>query len=649
MIGFKIDQSSLSRKMIPPLFLMCLITMGCALIKAKADIDKSLENTVVVGRVLASSSGNGPIIVAARAMDEGNPVFHYTVLHESGEYELMVAPGRYQIFAYRDENSNLIYDAGEPAGHYGDQGSLRVPAVGVVFDIDIVIPHRGETTAIPHGTIISSSRPNKLYSRQAGDITDLDDERFSEKNGIKGFWEPMSFFRQFGGNIYFLEEYDPEKIPILFIHGAAGTPRGWRNFVEHIDRTRFQPWFFYYPSGARIDSMSYLLLWKLINLQTKYRFNRLFITAHSMGGLVARSFIVNYGRQFPCVKLFVSLATPWGGDRMAEYGVQQSPVVIPSWIDMQPEGDFIKSLYRMKMPESVRFYMFCGHSGNRNPFQSNNDGTITLSSILDYRAQSEAQMNYVFNEDHTSILFSQAILDQYNAILDEYDEKAGASRNRSGGYVRIHFSFDDEFDGVRPAHTFDLHPIGKKDGYTVIHLRDEDNGKVFGPFPSGDYVASMITPAARPKKNNIPVSIQSHTTADVNFVFMPDGVIRGCVAADLSAEEKSIGMPDYRYRSADRKVKIESIVLKGSGLYRKLGPMEDKDIDYDDFLNNNYLVSRDDFCVDTCFGFFGLPTGHYKLIIKANGYQPVEKNYSVTPGILQYFRITELTPTSRRE
>jgi hypothetical protein len=44
-----------------------------------------------------------------------------------------------------------------------------------------------------------------------------------------------------------------------------------------------------------------------------------------------------------------------------------------------------------------------------------------------------------------------------------------------------------------------------------------------------------------------------------------------------------------------------------------------------------------------------LPTGDYKLIIKANGYQSIEKEYSITPGILKYFRITELTPTPRRE
>ena len=383
MIDLKRSFPSVSRRVILTLLTIFLVTTGCALIKSKKDINTSLESTVIVGRVLASVSGSGPIIVAACSVDDGNKIAHYTVLHESGEYELAVDQGNYLVFAYWDKNSNLIYEEGEPAGQHGEAKMVRAPAVGVVFDIDVVIPEGDQTIAIPYGTKITSVRPEKLYSRQAGDITDLDDERFSEENGMKGFWEPISFFKEIGGNIYFLEEYDNEKTPILFIHGVTGTPKGWRYFVDHIDRTRFQPWFFYYPTGARIDSMSYLLLWKLSNLQAKYQFNKIYITAHSMGGLVARSFIVNYGRQFPCVKLFISLATPWGGDRMAELGVQQSPVVIPSWIDMQPEGNFIKALYRMTMPESVSFYMFYGYKGSRSPFGRNNDGTITLSSLLD--------------------------------------------------------------------------------------------------------------------------------------------------------------------------------------------------------------------------------------------------------------------------
>ena len=92
---------------------------------------------------MAKFSGNGPIIVAACSTSEGKEIAHYTVLHDSGEYELMVGQGNYYVFAYWDKNSNLIYEAGEPAGQYGDPKLVRAPAVGVVFDIDIVIPEEG--------------------------------------------------------------------------------------------------------------------------------------------------------------------------------------------------------------------------------------------------------------------------------------------------------------------------------------------------------------------------------------------------------------------------------------------------------------------------------------------------------------------------
>jgi len=637
--NLKAGRRSFFQKMIITLFIICFSAMGCALIKLEKDVNRGLESTVIVGHIYSNFPGNGPIIVAACSTGEEKKIAHYTVLHDTGEYELMVGQGTYYVFAFWDKNSNLIYEADEPAGQYGDPKMVSAPAVGVVFDIDIVIPEEEKKIEIPHGFKIASVKPEKLYSRQAGDITNLDDERFDEENGTKGFWEPYSFFKEFGGNIYFLEEYDSEKTPILFIHGAGGTPGSWQYFVDNIDRTRFQPWFFYYPTGARIDSMSYLLLWKLSNLQARFHFNKIYITAHSMGGLVARSFIVNYGQKFPFVKLFISLATPWGGDKMAEYGVQQSPAIIPSWIDMQPEGDFIKSLYRIKMPEDVSFYMFFGHRGSRNPFRSNNDETIALSSLLDYRSQSEAKMNYAFNEDHASIISSKDVLAQYNTILNEFDEKQSELLHRSGGYLKIHFKYDYDLEDVRPEPKLILRPLDEKHAETVIFLSDEDNNRTLGPFPSGDYLASMVTLAGKPTKKFIPVSIESDKTKELNFIFIPDGVIRGCVTTSLKPEEKSVGMPDYRYRSADRKIKIQSIALKGRGTHRIL-----RQIDGEDINNYDYLISRADICYNTCFSFFGLPAGDYKLTIKAEGYKTIEKDYSVTPGKLNYFRVTELMP-----
>ena len=626
------------------LLLICFVAAGCTLVKLKKEVSKSLASTILVGRVSIPSPGKGPIVVAAYAINQGKrEIAHYTILHDSGEYELMVGQGKYYVIAYWDKNHNLIYEAGEPAGHYGNPKIVSVPAGGVVLELDFVIPEKGREIDLPHGFKISSVKPEKLHSRQAGAITDLDDEYFSEEYGTKGFWEPVEFYKEVGGNIYFLEEYDPEKIPILFVHGAAGTPKGWEYFVNNIDRTRFQPWLFYYPTGARIKSMSYLLFWKLFNLQIKYKFDTIYITAHSMGGLVVRSFIMDYGRATPYVKLFISLATPWGGDRMAEFGVKQSPAVIPSWIDMQPEGEFIKSLYRTKMPETVSFYMFSGHRGSRNPFRSNNDGTITLSSTLDWRPQTEAKMNYAFNEDHTSIVFSKGVLAQYNTIINTFDEKNGTSLNQSGGNLQLNFAYDYPLAVVRPWPVLILCPIGNKHAETVIYLSADDTGRKLGPFPPGDYFASVTAIAAKPGKKHVPVSIESNKTTVLNFVFTPDGILSGYVTTALKPEDRPVGMPADRYLPENKIIAIQSITLKGNGIHRILHPLEDEDVNY-----NDYLISRADFCYNGYFYFFGLPAGVYDLDIQAQGYKPMAEKHFVMPGKKTDFRVTELIPENRR-
>ncbi|MBT8342888.1 MAG: alpha/beta hydrolase [Desulfatitalea sp.] len=634
LVGMKKHLSfAYSRKTVTFL-IMCLVTTGCALIQLKKENAKGLSSTVLVGRISTAFPCDGPIIVAAYSMNQGKrEVAHYSVLHTYGEYELIVAKGNYYVFAYWDKNSNLIYDANEPAGQYGNPKMVTAPAGGVVGNINIAIPFKTQTIHVPSGFEVSSIKPNTLCSRQAGDITDLDDERFSEELGTKGFWEPFSFFKQFGGNIYFLEEYDPAKTPILFIHGASGTPKGWRYFVNNIDRSRFQPWFFYYPSGSRINGMSYLLLWKLTNLQAKYHFNQIYITAHSMGGLVARSFIINHDDQFPYVKLFIALATPWGGDRMAEYGVKQSPAVIPCWIDLQPEGDFIKSLYTTKLPEHVSFYMFYGHKGSRNPFRSNNDGTITLSSLLDHRPQSEAKMNYAFNEDHGTILFSKDVLAQYNAILNTFDEKQRASLHRSGGYLKILFSYDYPFDGVRPSPTLLLQPVGKKNAETVIELSAYDSGRILGPFPVGDYLATFgaFTAIGR---NDVPVTIANTETSELKYILTPDNVIYGCLISAMQSKDWGAGMP------YEANFTIQSITLNGAGIHRKLQLLEGDDVN----IFFDYTVSRADLYYKGNFVFFGLPPGEYELIIHAKGYKPFLKKCFVKTGMQLDPMLIELTP-----
>lgn len=106
-----------------------------------------------------------------------------------------------------------------------------------------------------------------------------------------------------------------------------------------------------------------------------------------------------------------------------------------------------------------------------------------------------------------------------------------------------------------------LRPAGREGGEIVTFLQDEENSKLLGPFPAGDYVANMIVEAGAPQEKNIPISIKSKTTEELDVTFHADGEIRGCVTSSLKKEEKVIGMPDYLYRAVDKKVKIQS--LKG--------------------------------------------------------------------------------------
>jgi hypothetical protein len=144
------------------------------------------------------------------------------------------------------------------------------------------------------------------------------------------------------------------------------------------------------------------------------------LVAHSMGGLVVRSFLVDYGQQFPSITKFISISTPWSGDNLSEYGVKYSPGVIPAWRDMGPQSDFAQSIYRKKLPAAIDYYLFFGHKGNRNPLRPNNDGVVTLATQLGPRAQSEAKMVCGFDEDHSSILASKQVATHFSTVIDSH-------------------------------------------------------------------------------------------------------------------------------------------------------------------------------------------------------------------------------------
>jgi pimeloyl-ACP methyl ester carboxylesterase len=210
---------------------------------------------------------------------------------------------------------------------------------------------------------------------------------------------------------------------VLFVHGATGSPANWRYLVSKLDRSRFQPWFAYYPAAPHLDRIGDQIVRALSSLQVKYGFDHMILVAHSMGGLVTRG-AVDYvmdnptGRRLVSVPAFVTISSPWGGVSSATLGVKYAPVVAPMWQDMAPGSTFLESLPKTPLPPECEYDLLFSYRSDATLSSEANDGTVTVASELSMPIQRQATHVMGFDETHTSILESPQVADELNAILD---------------------------------------------------------------------------------------------------------------------------------------------------------------------------------------------------------------------------------------
>lgn len=401
---------------------------GCVLGKfsrLESNMERFAGTSALTGTVLHRASDRARIIVAVFQEHNGVPEFIYTTrLLNENFFLFLVEPGKaYYLVAFDDRDGNMAYTKGEAVGMCGSPFPkiLKVDEANKYARCRITIVKRG---SIPDAFATSLAQAQLVRKSQvplvAGEVANIDDVRFSQAYGEMGLWAPFDFIRQVGAGIYFLEPYDANKIPILFVNGAGGYPQEWKYFVNNIDRNKYQPWLYLYPSGARLETAGRTLDMFIKSLHKRHRFNTLYVTAHSMGGLVARDFIIRnrHNGKSDYIKLFISISTPWGGHEAAELGAKYSPATIPSWIDLQTDSDFQKQIFSKPLNSRVNYYLFFGHKGSPGIFTGNNDGTVSMASMLRTEAQKDSMGTYGFDEDHTSILQSPAVLQTYTKLLN---------------------------------------------------------------------------------------------------------------------------------------------------------------------------------------------------------------------------------------
>ena len=254
-----------------------------------------------------------------------------------------------------------------------------------------------------------------------GKVRTLDHPDFSQAAADRALWMPLEMLRKGSAGIFFLESYDPQRIPVLFVPGVRGTPRNFHRMIETLNRSRFQAWMFNYPSGFRIESVAMLLHDLLAELERKYHFEMLFITAHSAGGLVTQSYLNSDFSEGARVKLLVSFSTPWMGHSLAGVGARNGLVTVPSWIDLSPESDFLISL-RKSTPTNLELpphYVFFGY--RRNPSltsMASSDSVISVASQVPPWIQDRAERYWGFDTTHTGILSDALVLKRYQALVE---------------------------------------------------------------------------------------------------------------------------------------------------------------------------------------------------------------------------------------
>jgi pimeloyl-ACP methyl ester carboxylesterase len=371
------------------------------------------------------------VALGSRLTDKAK-VAEYVVLQRPGFWYAEVLPGCYGVGAFADLDQDFKYDD-EPvaAASVRPERLFRLEAGDRQEGIDLLIrsdARLGETFD-PVALLIKEKGvrghdEQLLVSISAvaveGEVVDLKDPRFSAKNGKLGYFEVYRFLWDAKPGIYFLEPYDPDRIPVVFVHGALGYPQEFTTLIENLDQTRFQPWVFFYPSGARLGPVADFMSQSLSRLQLRHGFEELAVVAHSMGGIVSRDFVFRYHDQVADnpLEVFVSISTPWGGVPSAESGVSKSPFVVPSWRDIGPESEFLSKLFfedpaertqRRELPEEVDFYLLFGVE----------DETIPVPSAIRWEAQRDAKRRWALAYDHTGILRSPEASKLLNEILEQ--------------------------------------------------------------------------------------------------------------------------------------------------------------------------------------------------------------------------------------
>lgn len=106
-----------------------------------------------------------------------------------------------------------------------------------------------------------------------------------------------------------VEPYDPERIPVVMVHGLWSSPTTWMEMFNDLRaypdiRKRYQFWFYQYPTGqpfwiSAVEMRHKLAEWMTLDPEdANPNLKQMVLVGHSMGGLVSKLQTLDSGDAF---------------------------------------------------------------------------------------------------------------------------------------------------------------------------------------------------------------------------------------------------------------------------------------------------------------------------------------------------------------
>jgi pimeloyl-ACP methyl ester carboxylesterase len=179
------------------------------------------------------------------------------------------------------------------------------PMVGVTAPVTAVLDFKGNDVTL---SLIDPTEKTK--SRVAGRDRTLDADfsaalaYYPQQSELwTGLMGALRVSQQMGTTgLYMLQPYDPDRIPLIFVHGLISTARMWRNVINELEtdpvlRERYQCWVFSYPTGNPPLYSALRLREELAKVQQHYPDSKdMVLVGHSMGGILARTQVTTVDR-----------------------------------------------------------------------------------------------------------------------------------------------------------------------------------------------------------------------------------------------------------------------------------------------------------------------------------------------------------------